>query len=159
MCLAVAGRSAGAMLEQLHDDLRQEGRVVVAGRPRRRTELRVLSGIHGVPAAQLVGRPAAHQRVAGRGQLHPVGPHDRQTAQRLRGEHRSPGQAPQPDQRDGPIGRQQHARTDIAVSQNEYDQTHNVIIYRQVFALLTAQTFGKTEKLSDTNPHHKHYKL
>jgi len=29
---AVAGRSTGAMLEQLHDDLRQEGRTIVPGR-------------------------------------------------------------------------------------------------------------------------------
>jgi len=104
MCLAVAGRSTGAMLEQLHDDLRQEGRAPVSGLYGRRTELRALSGIHVVPEAQPVSWPAAEQRVAGLGQLQPAGPHDRQTAQRLRGEHRSAGQTPQSDQRDGPIG-------------------------------------------------------
>jgi len=104
MCSAVTGRSAGAMLEQLHDDLRQEGRALVSGRHGRRTELRGLSGIHFVPEAQPVGWPAAEQRVAGHGQLQPAGPHDRQTTKRLRGEHRSAGQTPQSDQRDGPIG-------------------------------------------------------
>lgn len=69
MCSAVAGRSAGAMLEQLHDDLRQEGRALVSGLHGRRTELRGLSGIHVVPEAQPFSWPAAEQRVSGRGQL------------------------------------------------------------------------------------------
>lgn len=91
------------MLEQLHDDLRQEGRTIIPGRFGRRTELRGVSWIYVVPEAQSVSWPSAEQRVAGRGQLQPAGPHDRQTTQRLRREHRSTGQTPQSDQRDGPI--------------------------------------------------------
>jgi len=90
----VAGRSTWAMLEQLHDDLRQEGRTIVPGRFGRRTELRGVSGIHVVPEAQPVSWPAGDQRVTGRGQLQPTGPHDCQTAQRLRRKHRSTGQTP-----------------------------------------------------------------
>lgn len=39
MCSDVTGRSAGAMHEQLHDDLCQEGRALISGRHGRRTEL------------------------------------------------------------------------------------------------------------------------
>lgn len=43
------GERSGAVCQQLHVDVRQTGRARVAGRVRRRTELRDLPGVHFVP--------------------------------------------------------------------------------------------------------------
>lgn len=149
---AVAGEpdyhGGGAVREQLHDDVRQEGRAGVLGRAGRGTELRDLPGLHDIPAAVVRRRRGAGQRVAGRGQLDAARPPDHQAAERLRGQHRPAREAPQPDRHDGPVGGQQHARADIAVPPNEYDQTHIVTNHSQVSALRSAQTVGETEKLA-----------
>lgn len=144
--MAVPGEPDGAVHEQLHDDVRQTGCTSVPGCARRRTELRDLSGVHVIPEEVVVA--AAIQRVAGRGQLRPAGSTDHQTVERLRGEHRLARQTAQPDQHDIPIGRRQRARADIAVSPNEYDQTHNVTSYFELFTLFIAEIVGQNLEIN-----------
>lgn len=139
----------GAMREQLHDDVRQEGRASVIGRAGRGTQLWDLSGLHNLSAAFVRQWRGVVQRVVGRGQLDAAGPSDHQTAERLRGQHRLAREAPQSDRHDGPVGRQQHARADIAVPPDEYDQTHIVTNHRQLSAIRSAQTVGKTKQLAN----------
>lgn len=114
----VGKRRAGELRGQLHDDVCQEGRAHVFGRAGRRTELRDHLGIYGTPETLVVGLVV--QRVAGLGRFRPVGPIDRATAQRLRGQHRSARQIVQPDQHHFQIGRHRCAGKDISVHQNEY---------------------------------------
>lgn len=107
------------MREQLHDGVRQAGPARVPGRAGRRAELRDLPGVLGEPEAQLAVRPGDGPGAARRGRLHAAGRADRQAAERLRGEHRVPRQAGEPDQPDGPVRGRQHTRADTAVLQDE----------------------------------------